>query len=62
MLEWLKKHKGAVMVGTYVASCATLVSTYVISVIRGDKRQIKSYEKLNEVYDAELKALRGEKE
>lgn len=61
MKEWFQKHQGAVLVGSYLAGIVTMVGTYVASVIRGDKRQIKYYAKANEIQDEQLRILRETK-
>ena len=60
MMEFLKKNKGVILVGTYVASVIGIAGTYIATVIRGDKRSIQWYKDQKEVMQAEIDYFRGE--
>ena len=61
MKNFVEKHGNTVGWFAWVGAVVSVGAGYVISLIRSDKRQIEAHKKLNEVYQAEIDALRGDK-
>ena len=61
MGNFIKKHGITVGWFAWVGTVVSIGAGYVISLIRSDKRQVEDHKKLNEVYQAEIDALRGNK-
>ncbi len=59
MGKFLEKNSGVIGVVTFVASAAAMVGSYVWSIFRSDKRQVKYYEKQANVQDAQLDYYRS---
>ena len=54
MGEWLKKNGSKLVGGGIVAAWFAAVGTLISTTIRGDKRQIKYYQKATEIQDEQL--------
>lgn len=59
MGKFVEKNGAVISVATFVASAAAMVGSYVWSIFRSDKQQIKYYEKQADVQDAQLDYYRS---
>lgn len=59
MGNFIDKHGKTVGFVAWVGAVVSVGAGYVVSLIRSDKREIKHYEKLNEVYQSEIDFYRS---